>query len=87
MSNEAALAGEALVTSITVTSRGDIVLRACCWNIDRNRVVRLLLLGFFQRVVGFLQRVVIFFQRVVGFFPRVIGRVDNRRMGDVVAVA
>lgn len=80
MSDKAAFAGETLVANVTVRPRGDIVLRACCWTIDRNGVDRLLLLGFVEKVVGFVKR-------VVGFFPRVMCRVCYRRMGDVVAVA
>lgn len=72
MSDKAAFAGEALVTNVTRRPRGDIVLRACCWVIDRNCVDRLLL-GFEQRVMG--------------FFPRVMCRVGYRGMGNVVAVA
>lgn len=72
MSDKAAFAGEALVTNVTGKPRGDIILRTCCWIIDRSCVDRLLLLGL---------------QRVVGFFPRVMCRVCYRRMGNVVAVA
>lgn len=73
MSDKAAFVGEALVTNVTERPRSDIVLRACCWIIDRNCVDRLLLLGFLQMVVG--------------FFPRVMCRVCYRGMGNVVAVA
>lgn len=36
MADKAAPAGEALIANVTVRPRGGVVLRDCCWIIDRN---------------------------------------------------